>query len=118
LLARASGGVGFDTLVFADTGMNLDFTALGGGSFDTIEAIDLGGMVNTITLYLNEVISVTDADNELRIDGGAGDVVDLDVGNWVLNANGTAAVNNDSYNVYEDAGTNTTLLVDTDISVI
>ncbi|MDD2906800.1 MAG: hypothetical protein PHC74_10905, partial [Sulfurimonas sp.] len=82
------GGEGLDTLVF-EGDMNIDMGALD-GQVTNIEALDLGEGQQEISLSLDDVMDVTDADNLLRIDGDAEDTINLDTldtggtGEWTL----------------------------------
>nr|WP_319492092.1 retention module-containing protein [uncultured Desulfobacter sp.] len=81
------GGSGFDTLaVTSET--ELDFS-----NVSNIESIDLNedGVDQTLTLSLDQVLSMTDEDNTLQITGEAGDSVTLtgvDSGEWTHDGNG------------------------------
>nr|WP_319394811.1 retention module-containing protein [uncultured Desulfobacter sp.] len=81
------GGSGFDTLaVTSET--ELDFS-----NVSNIESIDLNedGVDQTVTLSLDQVLSMTDEDNILQITGESGDSVTLtgvDSGDWTHDGNG------------------------------
>jgi hypothetical protein len=132
------GGTGDDTITFdaADTidagsdagGADIDTLILGAGTsitFDAgviaklanVEQIDLtqNGNHTLETLSINDLIDITDSDNELTILGDAADTVNIengDGGNWVLTeTSGGFAV----YDLTGDANA-LTLKVDEDIS--
>jgi Ca2+-binding RTX toxin-like protein len=69
------GGLGFDTLALDD--ISIDFTVVEDGSIKNIESIDLGDGQQSITLDISDVLSMTDADNILRIEGDENDTLNL-----------------------------------------
>jgi hypothetical protein len=70
------GGEGLDTLVF-EGDMNIDLGALD-TQISNMETLTLGEGKQEITLGLDDVLDITDADNLLRIDGDSGDTINLD----------------------------------------
>ena len=98
---------GEDTVVIKADVVSVDFSQLA-----NIETIDLGaGDHNLGTLTLNDVVNMTDADNDLSIVGDNGDSVTLS-GNWQAGANSNGLVE------YTNSDDPTVLLkVDEDIQV-
>ena len=81
------GGSGFDTLIVTSE-TELDFSYV-----SNIESIDLNedGVDQTLTLSLDQILSMTDDDNTLQITGESGDSVTLtgvDGGEWTHDGNG------------------------------
>jgi hypothetical protein len=96
--------------------VDLDFTAIANTAFADVEYIDMrdGGTVQSITLNEDEVIALTDADNELIIVGDAGDTVNalgfVDTGK-------DKSIEGRAFNIYESAN-GATLIIDDDITNI
>ncbi|MCD6172194.1 MAG: cadherin-like domain-containing protein, partial [Sulfurimonas sp.] len=94
------GGEGLDSLVFGDE-MNIDFSALD-DNISNIEVIDLGaGAQNVTSLGVDDVLTMTDDDNILRIDGDGSDHIDLNTtggdAEWTLGAFKTDAETGQEY---------------------
>jgi hypothetical protein len=100
------GGDGDDTLLVQAISIDLSTATL-----SDIERIDLSATGTTVTLTIADVIAVTDGDNVLTIDGGAGDTANIGVG-WTADPGGPAG----GYQTYTGGGA--TLVVDTDITVV
>jgi len=97
------GGAGNDTLVL-ESGGSITIDAAAIAKLDNIENIDLSqnGNHTVDNLSINDLIDITDADNELTILGDSGDTVNLhngDGGNWV--ASGTVSENGHTFDVYD-----------------
>ena len=106
------GGDGFDTVIVAD-GTTLDF-----GLLDNIEQIDLSNGVNDIlsNLSLDDVLDMTDGNNELIITGDAGDdVTAVDTTGWTAVSESSNA-GTTTYEYSKDgSGDSITLTVDDQI---
>ncbi|DAB28976.1 MAG TPA: hypothetical protein CFH84_11995 [Sulfurimonas sp. UBA12504] len=82
------GGEGLDTLVF-EGDMNIDLGALE-NPITNMETLHLGEGEQKLSLSLDDVLDVTDAENILRIDGDSADTINLDTlntggsGEWTL----------------------------------
>ena len=107
------GGAGIDTLVFVSGESNIDFTKL-----DNIEQIDLtqNGAHTLDGLTLDNVLDMTDTNNELTIIGDAGDAVaNLDTTGWTaVDSGDTDFSDGKSYNRDSDSAS-LTLTVDDQI---
>ena len=95
------GGAGTDTL---DLAGNIDFSKVAG-----FEKITLGGSQNNVTLNLtiNDVLNITrgNANNTLRIDGEAGDQVDM-------SAFSKGVVNSEGYREFSATSNGTTFTIE------
>ena len=96
------GGAGTDTL---DIAGNIDFSKVAG-----FEKITLGGNANNVTLNLsiNDVLNITNgngANRTLRIDGEAGDQVDM-------SAFSKGGVNSEGYTEYSATSNSTTFTIE------
>ena len=102
------GGAGFDTVVF-DGGIDINYGAVGIGTFSNIERIDLGtgDSGSTLTLTAAAVDAMTDSRNILQITGESNDV--LNIGSSAAKT-GTQLIEGIVYDVYTYG--NTTLLVE------
>ncbi|MDD2789339.1 MAG: Ig-like domain-containing protein, partial [Sulfurimonas sp.] len=117
------GGEGLDTLVF-EGDMNIDLGALESG-VQNIEAIDLGQGEQNISLSLDDVLDITDVDNVLRIDGDAGDTINLDTldtggsGEWTLGEFKTDLETGQTYQEYTggEGDDTVTLEISTNITI-
>lgn len=105
------GGDGSDTLRIDAVGVVdlTNTTAIG-----NIEAIDLtNGTAQTLQMGINDVLTMTDANNQLTIMGDASDTVNLtNMGTWTAVDNGTTTTYSNS------AAPSSTLIIDNDITVI
>ncbi|MBU1657471.1 tandem-95 repeat protein, partial [bacterium] len=120
------GGEGFDTVEFsnliADEEMNIDFGVLE-GSISNIESINLGEGTQNISLALEDVLTMTDTDNLLRIDGDETDSIKLDTQDgaveWTLGEFKTDLETGQSYNEYTGQGEDgtVTLEISTQITI-
>ena len=80
---RVDGGSGTDTLALDGAGMNLDLSAIADPKLRNIEIIDLTGAGNnTLVLSSLGVLNLSTTSNTLKVDGDAGDVVDLGLEGW------------------------------------
>lgn len=99
------GGDGIDTLIFSMDGSAINFAALDSTNnpIKNIEIIDLGhgGTSDNhalTNLSLQDVIDMTDSNNNLIILGDAGDTVDfLNSNGWVKGTSSTEIVNGSSH---------------------
>ena len=64
---RVDGGSGLDTLKLDGTGLALDLTTLPDSRLINIEAIDIRGGSNTLTLNQREVLNISSSSNTLRV---------------------------------------------------
>ena len=85
--ARIAGGAGEDVLRLDGAGLSLDLTAAGKGfegnmKITGVEAIDLGGSGNALTLDLQDVLDMSDTSNTLKILGDEGDSLTADTETW------------------------------------
>jgi uncharacterized protein YegL len=90
-LGKVDGGIGFDTFIMSTDGSSINFNALSSTNMPlrNIEVIDLGtnGAADNhslTNLSLQDVIDMTDSNNDLYILGDSSDTVDF------LNTNGWA----------------------------
>ena len=78
------GALGFDTLLVEDTA--LDFSSIASGAIQNMEKIELNSQeAQQIELRLEDVLTMTDGENTLQIEGGVNDevrITDLTSGNW------------------------------------
>jgi Ca2+-binding RTX toxin-like protein len=96
--AAMDGGAGQDTVRAPGSGATLNTTA-----FIDIEVIDLTGTGNnTVSLTSTSVVNMSSTTDTLRVDGNAGDVVNLTGGGW--SAGGTTIINSVTYNVFTKLG--------------
>jgi len=111
-----NGGGGTDTLQLRD-GDNIDLSALTEGLITNIEIIDAATdtAANTISLDAVDLANLDATDNQLIIEGGANDTVNLGGG---FSASGTTTVDGETYDVYSISGDNLTVLVDQDVHVV
>ncbi|WP_431025062.1 Ig-like domain-containing protein [Halomonas sp. H5] len=109
------GGDGEDTLLVEGEGIALDFTGAGAesGTVSNIEHLSIGGTgANSVTLDEAAVIELTDADNQLFIEGDQGDTLNLDAG-WTQGA----ALEVDGVSYTEYTFNDATLLVQDGVNV-
>lgn len=99
-------GLGFDTLALDGSNMVLDFASISAGSkVKSIEAIDLTGAGNnTLKLSFDDVFVLND-NKELRIEGNAGDRVELTPplgsNNPISSSLPQEVINDKTFDVYE-----------------
>jgi hypothetical protein len=94
------GGLGRDTLVWSSSS-NLNFSAIA-DNVSNIEVIHLGDTeINQLTLSLSDVLGASSTTDQLLVQGGAGDTVDLDLAKWSTAA--TQTYKGESYAVYSHA---------------
>jgi len=117
------GGNGFDTLVASDNHMNIDLSAIS-DKVSNIESINLNGGGNTLgDIKLEDVMSVTDDDNVLRVEGDNGDTIELNTqgkdAEWSLGDFKTDAETGTTYQEYTGGEGDSTVTIDvsTDIHV-
>ena len=67
---------------------------------------------NTLTLDIDDVLTLSDTTNELVVSGDASDTIDSN-DTWTLTGN--RVIGADTFNEYSIAGINATLIVDQDI---
>ncbi|PCJ16478.1 MAG: hypothetical protein COB02_15955, partial [Candidatus Cloacimonadota bacterium] len=104
--ATVDGGADIDTFILEST-INIDFDAITVASISNMEQFDLtqNGDHTINNLGINDVLQITDGNNELKIFADAGDVVNLkngDGGDWV--ANGTVTENSVTFNIFDQLG--------------
>ena len=113
-VSTIDGKDGFDTIVLSGT-ETLDFSTI--SNLSNIEAIDMGTGDNTIVnLDLNDVLNMTDANNELFIYGEAGDSVTLDATLVTQNSTVTDA-NGKVFDVFSDVNATVTVNIEQEIVV-
>ena len=120
--ATIDGGEGLDTLAIEDN-MDIDFSTID-DNISNIEVIDLGdGAQNITSLSIEDVLTMTDTDNVLRIDGDSSDSINLnstgDDAEWTL---GDFKTDSETGATYQEAtggeGDNTvTIEISTDITI-
>ena len=119
-LSTYDGGTDIDTLTFIvlapEQDLNIDLSNL---SISNMEILDLENKTfqsydraELITLTINDVLDVTDVNNELRIDGNANDSVTSIGQGWTSGAD--QIIDGETYNLYTAGGA--ALLIDEDIS--
>jgi len=107
------GGAGFDTLVLSEN-QNLDFDNI--SNIQNIEAIDLVGADHSITnLTAQDVIDMTDTNNELFIYGDSGDNVAMDA--TLTKTANTTVIDGKTFDIYADAGNTVTVNIEQEIIV-
>jgi len=98
-LDTIDGGAGFDTIIIEDS-ITLDFALL-----DNIEKIDLGTNATneTLNITLDNILNITDVDNEIVITGDTSDDISaIDTNGWTQDAaNVDAESNGDGTSTYE-----------------
>lgn len=104
------GGSGSDTLDVSGTGENINLSTINAVNMEIIDLTGTGN--NQITLVLQDVIDVTDDNNQIIFDGNAGDQVTSAAQGWVQGAD--EVIGSETYNTY--AVGLATLLVDEDIT--
>ncbi|MDX1400619.1 MAG: cadherin domain-containing protein [Kiloniellales bacterium] len=118
------GGGGSDSLRL-DGGLDLDLTQIANNRIQDIEIIDLlsDASANALTLDLEDILDLTNANNALKVLGDAADSLNLSplpVGHPAAGGDWTRGANMGDFTVFTfDVGADTiaTLQVDSDISV-
>jgi len=125
--ASLDGGTGIDTLRLDGSGIALDLTQIGNTRVSSIEKIDLTGSGNnSLVLTALEVNNLTGANTfettgvnagrkQLMVEGDAGDVLTFDDAGWGQGASVT--LNSNSYNVFNNADSLTTVYVESAVTV-
>lgn len=104
------GGDDFDTLSFSPTSsdLSIDLSAV---NFANIERFDLTDAPVEVLLNLQDILDITDTNNELQIAGDANDSVTSNGQGWVQGAD--QVIDSETYHTYTAGGA--TLLIDDDI---
>lgn len=118
---QIDGGEGYDTIAINTDDLDgvadiIDLSPLTQrDALKNIEAIDLSnGEADEIQLSVTDVISMTDADNILVLEGDADDTFNIAGKGWT--ENGTSNLNGTDYDVYISG--DATLFIDQEMSVI
>ncbi|MCL1629536.1 VCBS domain-containing protein [Roseibaca sp. V10] len=111
---RVDGGNGRDTLKLTGIGLTLDLGALDNTSLKSIEAIDLNGGGNALTLSPLELFRLAEGANTLRVIGESDDAVTLSGSIWSQGAD--ISEGNVTYAVYTNG--NATFEVASDVVVV
>lgn len=115
------GGSGTDT-VYAD-GQNVDI----GSPLVDVEVIDLtDGVANSfdymgLDIIEEDIEAITDSNNTLRVEGDAGDQIDIDTSGWLNSGFQDVGTNAAGYNVWigmSSSGEVVTLEIDPDVTVV
>ncbi|MDQ8183835.1 putative Ig domain-containing protein, partial [Pelagicoccus sp. SDUM812005] len=107
-------GEGEDALILDNSGQNLDFTLIDNLHVSGLERIDIDGSgANSLKLTAEDVLDMTDGENRLFVDGNSDDTVEIDSS---YTNQGTETIEGSSYSHYYDAGTDTHLYINTDIT--
>jgi hypothetical protein len=138
-IARINGGTGIDTLQLNGAGLDFDLSLLRRSALEGIERVDITGSGdNTLRLQLTDVLNFGDnnlwnagntagvsgealpaieARRQLRIEGNAGDRVNLsNLANWNRASNDMVADGN-TFGVWNHATSSAQLLIDTRVLV-
>nr|WP_222106674.1 hypothetical protein [Sedimenticola selenatireducens] len=108
------GGVGFDTLIIPSND-DLDFSGI--NNLSNIERVDLSyGDHELINLSINDVIDMTDGNNQLEILGENSDAVSLSSVEWQATGS-TVTQNGHQFTEYQDSGSTVTLLIEDTVNV-
>jgi hypothetical protein len=112
------GGAGWDTLVWAGQGLDLDLTVKPSNILRDIEAIDLTGSGdNSLVLNLQDLTEVSETSNSMRIKGDDGDTVILENPGTSWTATGYVEEIDDQLYAEYAIGV-ATVLIDTDVQVV
>lgn len=109
------GGDGEDMLEFNGSNLKIDLTVLDNGAIQNIERLDIDGSgSNNLRLSSDDVLDMTDGDNKLLIDGGSDDHVEISDD---FQSEGTHTSDDGvDYNHYYDAGTDSHLYINNNIT--
>ena len=110
------GGDGEDILEFDGINLEIDLTVLDNGAIQNIEHINIDGSgSNNLRLSSDDVLDMTDGENKLFIDGGSDDHVEISDD---FQNDGTIHTSDDGvdYNHYYDAGTDSHLYINNNIT--
>ncbi len=118
-LLKFDGGAGTDTLRLSGAGLSLDLSTLADTRLSSIERIDLSGSgANSLRLTRQDLLNLsevrTNGRAELRVDGNAGDRVNIS-SDW-MEASGTQDTGGTTYNVFDNG--NARLLVNIAVAVV
>ncbi len=107
-------GISFDGLAGIDTlivnGQTLDSSLI-----SNIEILDLNSGNNSISLSLNDIMDLTDNNNELKIIGDSGDNISFTSSSWTQD-NSTSNGDGTTTYEYSDGGNNLKLTIDDNIN--
>ncbi|MDE0770299.1 MAG: putative Ig domain-containing protein, partial [Opitutaceae bacterium] len=109
------GEEGDDKLEFVGSDLEIDLTLFNSGAIQNIEIIDINGSgSNNLRLSSDNVLDMTDVDNELFIDGGSDDSVEMSA-DFQSSGTHTSAEGVD-YNHYYDIVTDSHLYINNNIT--
>ncbi|PLY10454.1 MAG: hypothetical protein C0626_05605 [Arcobacter sp.] len=114
---KIDGGSGEDTLILTNQDIDLG-NILEQTEIKSIENIDLTNSdAQDISINLEDILNITDSDNELKIFGDSDDKVTLEGGkdNWA--SKGQEEIDGETFNVYEGISSNVKVLIDDDVSI-
>ncbi|MBT6769259.1 MAG: hypothetical protein HOA81_09730 [Opitutales bacterium] len=107
-------GDGDDTLEFDRSNLEIDLTVLDSGGIQNIERLDIDGSgSNNLRLRSDDILDMTDSENRLFIDGGNDDHVEISKD---FQSDGTETVGGVDYQHYYDAGTDSHLYINNNIT--
>jgi len=107
------GGDGEDTIQLEGSDITLDFSKVN-NDVTNVESLDIdGSSANSLKLTAEDVLDMTDGDNRLFIDGGSDDSVEIS-DSFV--SEGTENIGGVDYTHCYDAGTDSHLYINNDIS--
>ncbi|MBK8174203.1 MAG: FG-GAP repeat protein [Rhodospirillales bacterium] len=109
--ARVRGDAGFDTLRLDGSGLTFDLAAKGSAAISNIEAIDLGGHGNTLTVSVLKLLGLSSSSNTLVVHGNATDQV-------IATGFVADGVEDGLARWIDAAGGHATLLIDPDLTLI
>ncbi len=108
------GGEGEDALVFDGADLDIDLSTLDAGALQNIEHLNIDGSgSNNLRISAEDVLDITDGENKLFIDGDSDDSVEISAD---YTSQGTESVDGVDYTHYYDAGTDSHLYINNDIS--